>query len=64
MCLVLNLQTKGYSTRIEIIANSYVKELKPLFKGYNIENRTIEYKQGVLEACVHCMEMSRKRANV
>lgn len=61
MCRMLGLQSKGYSRKIEETSKIIVNSLSDLLKNYNIEEMTTEYKSGLLEACVHCMEMSRKQ---
>lgn len=60
MCKILNLQSKGYSNKIEESSKIVVNSLSILLKNYNIDDMTNDYKSGLLEACVHCMEMSRK----
>lgn len=61
MCRMLGLQSKGYSRKIEETSKIIINSLSDLFKSYNINEMTNEYKSGLLEACVHCMEMSRKQ---
>ena len=64
MCLKLGLTSKGYTERIEDLACDITDVLTPVFKDYNFDRCTESYKQGLLESCVHCMEMSRKRIGV
>ena len=63
-CNVLNLSTKGYSYKIEKYTEQYKYFIIPIFNKYNVFNYTLEQKQGVLEALMHCMEMSRKKAGL
>jgi hypothetical protein len=64
ICVILKLETKGYSARLEELSKSVCNILRPVINKYNIESKSHEYRQGLLEACVHCMEMSRKKAGV
>ena len=62
ICEVLGLDT--------IYADSYIREnsfvfeqqLKIIMNKNGVFKESTEYKQGLLEACVHCIEMSRKKA--
>lgn len=64
ICILLGLETKGYSAGLEELSKSVCNILRPVINKYNIESKSYEYRQGLLEACVHCMEMSRKKAGV
>lgn len=61
ICQVLNLPTKGYSETIDKLSHNLQINLKSILDSYNLGNVSDDYKKGLLEACVHCMEMSRKR---
>lgn len=61
MCRALSLETKGYSERIERIGVGTCNRLWSVLDKYNIFNQSEDFRKGLLEACVHCMEMSRKR---
>ena len=61
LCRLLGLKAKGYSSKICSLSDIVVDSLSGLFNNYNISDLTNEYKSGLLEACVHCMEMSRKQ---
>lgn len=61
MCKLLGLSSNGYSCKIENYSDIVVNHLVNETKTFNISEMTNDYKKGLLEACVHCMEMSRKR---
>lgn len=61
VCKLLKLQSKGYNNRIEETSKLVVNSLSGVVSRYNIDTMSDEYKTGILEACVHCMEMSRKK---
>lgn len=64
MCRLLDLRSKGYSEKIENLSYSVIDALTPVVDDFNIDDMTFEYKTGLLEACIHAMEMSRKRVEV
>ena len=64
MCKLLSLESKGASSKIENYSKFIVNSLCGILKSYNIDEMSDDYKKGLLEACVHCMEMSRKKANL
>lgn len=60
LCILFDLETetstyfvKKYEEQLEII-------LRPICDKYNISKYTKEQRQGILEACIHCIEKSRK----
>lgn len=60
VCRALGLQSLGTTTKLQILSDKvYVRLINPL-KEQGVYEKSIEYKQGVLEACVHCMEMTRR----
>lgn len=61
VCKLLGLQSKGYNDKIEEMSKLVVNSLQGVVSRYSINDMTEEYKTGILEACVHCMEMSRKK---
>lgn len=63
MCRLLGLSSNGYTCKIEKYSDIVVESLSDVIKKYNLNEMTDEYKKGLLEACVHCMEMSRKKAD-
>lgn len=63
VCISLNLESKGYDSFIESITDDCVKVIKPIFKRFNVLLQSDEYKRGMLEACMHCIELSRKKVH-
>ena len=63
ICSILDLQSKGYSRKIE----EYSKLIKNEISGVVLSNISItdseDRKMGFLEACVHSMEMSRRKVD-
>ena len=59
LCTALDLDT--VSNCIDFDA---VQPLVDIFKEYDVLDKSEEYRQGVLEACVHSYEMSRKYAGL
>lgn len=64
MCKVLNLDTPVAGAKIEAESANVIKVLNPICVRHGFRKSSIEKRQGVLEAGVHCLEMSRKRAGV
>lgn len=64
ICVLLGLETKGYLPDIEKASISVCNLLQPLIKKYSLDTKSLSYRMGFLEACVHCLEMSRKKAGV
>lgn len=64
MCRVLDLKSKGYSEKIEDLSYSVIDALVPVLDNFNVNELTFEYKTGLLEACIHAMEMARKKVEV
>lgn len=64
LCVSLGLETKGFNTFIEDFSKGYVKLLRKELKQKGVLNQTDEYKKGFLEACIHCIEFSRKKVGV
>lgn len=62
LCRCLSLNTKGYSLKVEKCSEIVYNKLNELLSRYDINKLDISKRQGLLEACVHCLEMSRKRA--
>lgn len=64
MCRLLGLKSMYATKRVEEMSKIVVNSIKPLCVRYDFDNYSEVEKQGILEACVHCMEMSRKRAGL
>lgn len=64
LCDYFNLESKGASIKIENLSEC----IKQVFRGIqnmdNLLNKSEDYRKGVLEACIHCLEMSRQKAGV
>lgn len=61
MCRAQGLDTKGYSKKVEQIGEGASARLYIILEKAGMLNKSLDVKKGLLEACVHCMEMSRKR---
>ena len=62
VCLALDLQSRGTTTKLQVMSSVLSERLKKVMPR-GIESKSTEYKQGVLEACVHCIEMTRRRVD-
>lgn len=60
MCEVLGLESTEVNGRLMQLKPAVVSGLSSIC---DVSCMTKEYKQGILEGCVHGMEMSRKRVN-
>jgi hypothetical protein len=61
VCVSLGLLTSKSTKKIDELSDDIISIIKPILVAQNVADRDIEYKQSFLEACVHCMEFSRKR---
>lgn len=61
LCKYFGLQTKGYTPELEEASDICVQALMPIFDRYKLNDITTESKIGLLEACVHCIELSKER---
>lgn len=64
LCKVLKLESTGSSSLIESYSKYYEDILKKDISSLDLENKDTEYRQGFLEACVHCIEFARGYARV
>ena len=62
LCEVLSLDTIYADIYIKNNSYIFIQQLKRIMNTHNVLNKSKEYRQGLLEACVHCIEMSRKKA--
>ncbi len=62
MCVVLGLESE-LNTHYDLkdYEQGVVKALKPVVKKYNLLSKDKGFKQGILEACVHGIEFTRKK---
>ena len=59
----LNAQAISELLRYSLSKNC-ISHLSPLVEKYNLRDKSVEYRMGFLEACVHCIEFSRKKINI
>lgn len=64
LCKLLSLDTKGATSFIELYYSRCSNALKGVLNEHSLFGTNTRVKRGILEACVHCLEMSRKRAEV
>lgn len=64
ICNLLGLQSNGQTENVRKYTMGVVEAIYPIVYKFDLQNKSLEYKQGILEACVHSMEMSRKKAGV
>lgn len=62
MCVALDLNSKGFNTRIEESGKECSKYIRNIVQDFDILDKSEDYRQGLLEACVHSMQMSVNRA--
>lgn len=56
LCIALGLQSRGSDEDCYVIAQA----LKPPLNELGVYNKSDAYKQGILEACMHHIEATRK----
>lgn len=61
MCVAQGLETMGYSKRVESVGNGAVNTLKRVLNSEHLTDRGVDFKRGLLEACVYSIESARKR---
>lgn len=61
LCIAQGLETKGYSKRVEAIGFGAVNVFKRILNSEGLSNQSVEFKRGLLEACVLSIESARKR---
>lgn len=62
MCIALDLSSKGFNTKIESLGVECAKYMRNIVKNFDVVNKSEDFRQGILEACVHSMQMSINRA--
>ena len=62
LCCALNLNTIASNNYIEDNCYELIQNFKTVLNKYNVYNKSVLYRQGLLEACIHCIEMSRAKA--
>lgn len=64
MCEALDLPSQGYVKLAEKLQQELVSSFKSILSAYGVSHFPEDSRQGVLEACVHSIEMSRERAGL
>lgn len=64
LCRLLGLRTKEATNFIEKHYGLVQPCLVVVLNKHGVQKESEEYKQGVVESCVHTIEMTRLRANV
>lgn len=60
LCRLLDLETESSNYITDKYIDELVKRLEPVARKYKLASLNREQKQGVLEACIHCIEKTRK----
>lgn len=61
LCVLFDLESKGATEEVEFFSKGCIERLKIVANDLDLFSKSKEYKQGLLEACVHSMEMTRMR---
>ena len=60
VCIVLGLKSKALTERLDVLANDIAKIITVHIPYSLMSGFSHNYKVKILEACVHCIELSRK----
>ena len=60
LCVLFQLETEASLALAKKYESAFVEVLRPVYDKYNLEKLSSEKKKGLLEACIHCIEMTRK----
>ena len=60
LCLLLDLETEASTSVVRKYEDKLVAILRPVYEKYNLDSFSRSKKQGLLEACIHCIEKSRR----
>ena len=60
VCIVLGLKSKALTERLDVLANDIAKIITVHIPYSLMSGFSHSYKVKILEACVHCIELSRK----
>lgn len=60
LCLLFELETEASTYLVEKYGKQFANILKPIYNKYELYKYDSEKKKGILEACIHCIEKSRK----
>ena len=61
LCTALGLQTSETSYKVREISFKLIQGFKIKLNELDIYRKSEEYKQGLLEACVHCMKFTLEK---
>lgn len=61
LCELLRLETQSANGVVKEVAVSCISYLKRDIQKADILNKSLDTRQAYLEACVHCIEFTRKR---
>ena len=64
LCIALDLESDINLDKMLYLATGCINEFKIILNKYEIYKTSTYFRQGVLEACVHGMELSRERAGL
>ena len=64
LCVALDLDSDINLEKLLYLSTGCINEFKIVLNKHDILGKSNSFKQGVLEACVHGMEMSRERAGL
>ena len=60
LCKILCLDSECALTEYTEVVKGIINVLKPLFPA-EVLSKSKDYKMGILEACVHCVEFAREK---
>lgn len=61
MCMAQGLETVGYSKRVERLGVGSTNVFKRILNSEGLMNKSVDFKRGLLEACVYSIESARNR---
>ena len=61
LCVAQGLETVGYTKRVETIGVGAINVFKRILNSEGLTNKSVEFKRGLLEACVLSIESARRR---
>lgn len=60
LCLLFRLETEASTYTVRKYEDKFVEVLRPVYFKYNLNQYSKDKLRGILEACIHCIEKSRK----
>ena len=64
MCNLMGLQSIYADEIIKDLSDKLSPDINVVLNKHNVYDTPIKYRQGLLEACVHCIEISRSHAGL